>query len=53
VTLDRLTSQQVRAWGLAKLQEFRAGLKKIAQQMASEQVSHVEMDYFDRWDSWA
>jgi len=24
VTLDRLTAQQVRAWGLAKLQEFRS-----------------------------
>jgi hypothetical protein len=27
VTLDRLTAQQVRAWGLAKLQEFRSGFE--------------------------
>jgi hypothetical protein len=54
VTLDRLTSQQVRAWGLAKLQEFRAGLRLVARKMATEQVSHVEVSAADRWEgtSW-
>jgi hypothetical protein len=48
VTLDRLTAQQVRAWGLAKLQEFRAGLKTVARRMALENVSHVELPPLDR-----
>ena len=50
VTLDRLTSQQVRAWGLAKLQEFRAGLKKVAAELATDEVSHVELIPEDRWE---
>jgi hypothetical protein len=48
VTLDRLTAQQVRAWGLSKLQEFRAGLKTVARRMALENVSHVELPDLDR-----
>jgi hypothetical protein len=54
VTLDRLTAQQVRAWGLAKLQEFRAGLSVIAHRMAMERHSHVEMPELDRHEGdWA
>jgi hypothetical protein len=50
VTLDRLTAQQVRAWGLSKLQEFRAGLKTVARRMAIENVSHVELPDLDRFE---
>ena len=50
VTLDRLTAQQVRAWGLAKLQEFRSGLKTIARRMAVEGKSDVELPAVDRWE---
>ena len=48
VTLDRLTTQQVRAWGLSKLQEFRSGLKTIARRMALESLGHVELPALDR-----
>jgi non-ribosomal peptide synthetase component F len=48
VTLDRLTAQQVRAWGLSKLQEFRSGLKTVARRMALETLSHVELPDLDR-----
>ena len=50
VTLDRLTAQQVRAWGLAKLQEFRSGLKTVARRMALETQSDVELADLDRWE---
>ena len=50
VTLDRLTAQQTRAWGLAKLQEFRAGLKTVARRMALENVSYVELPPLDRFE---
>lgn len=50
VTLDRLTAQQVRAWGLAKLQEFRSGLKTIARRMSLEGKSDVELPELDRWE---
>jgi hypothetical protein len=50
VTLDRLTAQQVRAWGLAKLQEFRAGLKTVARRMAVESKSDVELPPLDRFE---
>jgi DNA-binding protein len=54
VTLDRLTSQQVRAWGLAKLQEFRSGLKAVARRMAIEGKSDVELPRLDRYEgSWS
>jgi hypothetical protein len=48
VTLDRLTAQQVRAWGLSKLQEFRSGLKTVARRMALETLGHVELPDLDR-----
>jgi hypothetical protein len=50
VTLDRLTAQQVRAWGLAKLQEFRSGLKTVARRMAVEGRADVEVGDLDRWE---
>ena len=50
VTLDRLTAQQIRAWGLSKLQEFRAGLKTVARRMAYEGKSDVELGDLDRWE---
>jgi hypothetical protein len=50
VTLDRLTAQQVRAWGLAKLQEFRAGLTVIAHRLAAERHSHIELPRLDRYE---
>lgn len=54
VTLDRLTAQQVRAWGLAKLQEFRSGLKTIARRLAMESPGHVQMPDLDRFEGeWA
>lgn len=54
VTLDKLTAQQVRAWGLAKLQEFRAGLKAVARRMALETRSDVGLPPVDRFEGdWA
>ena len=50
VTLDRLTAQQVRAWGMAKLQEFRSGLKTVARRMAVENKSDVELPALDRFE---
>jgi hypothetical protein len=50
VTLDRLTAQQVRAWGLAKLQEFRSGLKTVGRRMALEGKGDVELPDLDRWE---
>ena len=54
VTLDRLTSQQVRAWGMAKVQEFRAGLRVVARRQAYEGRSDVSLGPKDRHDGeWA
>lgn len=54
VTLDRLTAQQIRAWGLATLQRFRAGLKKVAQQEAGRTDARAEIGALDGWDDdWA
>jgi hypothetical protein len=50
VTLDRLTAQQVRAWGMGKLQEFRAGLRIVARRAAYEGRSDVGLGPKDRWD---
>lgn len=50
VTIDRLTSQQVRAWGLNQLQEFRAGLRNIARQLATTSPPWVPLPARDRWD---
>ena len=49
VTLDRLTAQQVRAWGLSKMQEFRSGLKKVAERQSLETRGDVELPDLDRY----
>jgi len=50
VTHDRLMPQQVRAWGLSKLQEFRAGLNTLARRLALEGSAFVELPGLDKWD---
>jgi hypothetical protein len=50
VTLDRLTAQQIRAWGMAQLQRFRAGLKRVAAAEALRGDARVEVDKLDHWD---
>src|SRR5262245_39769675 len=50
VTRDRLTTQQVRAWGLGKLQEFRAALKTVQRQAALRSSPFVAAAKLDRWD---
>jgi hypothetical protein len=54
VTLDKLTAQQVRAWGLSKLQEFRAALSKIGRRQA-QGSAFTPLPPLDRWDKegWA
>jgi hypothetical protein len=54
VTLDRLTAQQIRAWGMAQLQQFRAGLRVVARSRAMGRSARAEVDELDVWDSeWA
>ena len=54
VSLDRLTAQQIRAWGMAQLQQFRAGLRVVARRRAMVGRSRVEVDALDVWDDgWA
>jgi hypothetical protein len=55
VTLDRLTAQQIRAWGMAQLQRFRAGLKAVATAEAIRTSARVEISRLDVWDrgGWA
>ena len=54
VTLDRLTAQQIRAWGMAQLQRFRAGLKVVARGLALRSSARVEVDALDHWEGdWA
>lgn len=50
VTLDRLTAQQIRAWGMAQLQRFRAGLKRVAAAEALRGDARVPVDRLDHWD---
>jgi hypothetical protein len=50
VTRDRLTAQQLRAWGLGKLQEFRSGLKTVQRQDALRSSPFVPAARLDRWD---
>ena len=50
VTLDRLTAQQIRAWGMAQLQRFRAGLRAVATAEALRTDARVEVGKLDRWD---
>jgi non-ribosomal peptide synthetase component F len=54
VTLDRLTAQQIRAWGMAQLQRFRAGLKRVGEEEAGRTSARVEAGKLDRWEGeWA
>jgi len=54
VTLDRLTAQQIRAWGLAQLQRFRAELKGVASAEALRTDARSEVDKLDTWEGdWA
>jgi len=50
VTLDRLTSQQIRAWGLSKLQEFRAGLRVVKSRLALAGTGIIAQPGLDKWD---
>lgn len=50
ITLDKITSQQVRAWGLGKLQEFRAALRDVARRQAGRGSSRVPVGKLDEWD---
>jgi len=50
VTLDRLSSQQVRAWGLGKLQEYRSALKTVARHAALRGSAFVPSADLDRWE---
>ena len=50
VTRDRLTAQQIRAWGLGKLQEFRAGLKTVTRHSALSSSAFVPAARLDRHD---
>lgn len=50
VTLDRLTAQQVRAWGLSKLQEFRTGLRRVEGRRQGTSSAFVPQPPLDRWD---
>lgn len=51
ITIDsKITAQQVRAWGLGKLQEFRAALRDIARRHAGRGSSRVKLPGLDDWD---
>lgn len=51
VTLDRLTAQMIRAWGMAQLQHFRAGLKRVAAAEALRTSALVEVEDMDSWEA--
>lgn len=54
VTLDRLTAQQIRAWGMAKLQRFRAGLGAVAREAAMRGDARAPLGPLDAWEGeWA
>ena len=50
VSVGSQTAQQVRTWGLLKLQEFRAGLNAINRHLATRNPSRVNISKLDRWD---
>ncbi len=50
VTQHKLVPQNLRAWGLGKLQEFRAGLKTVARHRALRGSAFVGLAGLDRWD---
>jgi hypothetical protein len=50
VTLGIMTPQQIRAWGLSQLQNFRSGLKTIAGRLALRGQAHAELPKLDRYE---
>lgn len=50
VTQHKLVPANLRAWGLGKLQEFRAGLKTVARHRALRGSAFVELPRLDRWE---
>lgn len=50
VTQHKLVPANLRAWGLGKLQEFRAGLKTVARQRALRGSAFVGLPRLDRWE---
>lgn len=50
VSVGQATAQQVRAWGLSKLQEFRAGLNAVGRRIALQASGSVETGGLDRYD---
>ncbi len=54
VSVGQATAQQVRAWGLSKLQEFKAGLNAVGRRQALRNSAFVKLPELDRWDGeWA
>ena len=43
------TAQQIRAWGLSRLHDFRAGLTRLARALARQSSAHVPLPPLDRW----
>ena len=50
VSIDPASSQQVRAWGLSKMQEFRAGLNAVGRRVALRSSGRVETGRLDCYD---
>jgi hypothetical protein len=49
-TISQISGQQVRAWGLSKLQEFRAGLRSVGRSSSARGAAWVGLPPLDRWD---
>lgn len=50
VSVGQHTTQQVRGWGLSKLQEFRVGLHAVTRRLATRNPSRIDTPRLDRWD---
>lgn len=50
VSVGQFAAQQVRAWGLSKLQEYRAGLNAVSRRLSLREPSRVTLPRLDRWD---
>lgn len=50
IALDAVRAQTVRAWGLSKLQDFRAGLRRISKREAGHNSSRVTLPPLDDYD---
>jgi hypothetical protein len=54
VTLDRTTAAQIRAWGLATMQEFVAAVKRVSSRRALALSALVPLPTLDCWEGeWA